>query len=279
MSSPTLSIGDFSRATHLNVTTLRYYHEAALLEPVEVHPHSGYRRYAVDQIATAQVIRRFRDLDMPIDTIRAVLHSPDLDTRNRLISEHLVRLEDELGKTQKAVSSLRDLLEHPVNEIPVEHRHLPATRVAAITALVATRDIGAWHQGALGEIYATVSAQRLDTAGMAGGQYGDGLFTGDEGTATVFLPVATGFRSVGRVEVTELPSVDLAVVTHQAAEGGIDRAYGALAGYVARHALALDGPIREFYPVNRHHTADPDRWRTEIGWPIYPTSSPTSPGR
>ena len=52
---------------------------------------------------------------------------------------------------------------------------------------------------------------------------------------------------------------------------GIDRAYGALAAYVARHAMAVDGPVREFYPVSRHHSADPDRWRTEIGWPIFPT--------
>jgi DNA-binding transcriptional MerR regulator len=273
-----LSIGDFSRATHLTVTTLRYYHEAGLLEPVEVDAHSGYRRYGVDQIATAQVIRRFRDLDMPIETILGVLHAPDLDARNRLISEHLLRLEDELGKTQEAVSSLRDLLEHPTTETPVEHRRQPATRVAAITAPVATRDIGPWHQGALGELYATVAAQRLDTAGLAGGVFDDALFNADEGTATVFLPVDEGFRPVGRVQVTDLPSVDLAVVTHHGAQDGIDRTYGALAEYVARHALALDGPMREFYPVNRHHTDDPNSWRTEIGWPIYPTSAPTESG-
>jgi DNA-binding transcriptional MerR regulator len=273
-----LSIGDFSRATHLKVTTLRYYHESGLLEPVEVDPHSGYRRYAVDQIATAQVIRRFRDLDMPIDTIRAVLHTPDLETRNRLISEHLRQLEDELGRTQKAVSSLRDLLEHPTSEMPVEHRQLSATRVAAISGLIASRDVGAWLQGALGELYATVSAQHLDATGLAGGQYGNALFTDDEGSATVFLPVAASFRPVGRIEFTALPPVDLAVVSHNGGEDGIDRAYGALAAYVARHALALDGDIREFYPVSRHHTDDPESWRTEIGWPIYPTGTPTHPG-
>jgi len=40
-----LSIGAFSRLTHLSVKTLRYYHEVGLLEPAVVDPDSGYRYY------------------------------------------------------------------------------------------------------------------------------------------------------------------------------------------------------------------------------------------
>ena len=47
-----------------------------------------------------------------------------------------------------------------------------------------------------------------------------------------------------------------------------DRAYGALATYVADHALALDGPIREYYLTGSHETPDQVQWQTEIGWPI-----------
>ena len=54
----TLPIGDFSRATHLSVKMLRHYHELGLLEPAGVDADSGYRRYAAEQIVTAQVIRR-----------------------------------------------------------------------------------------------------------------------------------------------------------------------------------------------------------------------------
>ena len=38
-----LTVGDFSRATHLSVKTLRHYHEVGLLEPSEVDPDIGYR--------------------------------------------------------------------------------------------------------------------------------------------------------------------------------------------------------------------------------------------
>jgi DNA-binding transcriptional MerR regulator/effector-binding domain-containing protein len=264
-----LSIGDFARATHLGVKTLRYYHDAGLLEPARIDAHSGYRRYDVSQIATAQVIRRFRDLGMPVDDVRTVLHTPDLATRNELIARHLRRLEKDLETTQAAVSSLRDLLEHPVIDLPVEHRHLKPARVAAISGTVATSQIGTWVQGALGELYATASAQGVDDLGAAGGIYDNALFESEGGDAVVYLACALG--PVGRVRLLDLPAVDLAVVTHPGPGDGIDRAYGALAAYVARHAMAVDGPVREFYPVSRHHSADPDRWRTEIGWPIFPT--------
>jgi DNA-binding transcriptional MerR regulator len=99
-----LAIGDFSRATQLSVKMLRHYHRLGLLTPAEVDPDSSYRRYSTEQIPTAQVIRRFRDLDMPLEQIGAVLQAPDLDTRNALIADHLARLEQGLLQTQEAVA-------------------------------------------------------------------------------------------------------------------------------------------------------------------------------
>lgn len=94
----TLTIGDFSKATFLSVKTLRHYHQVGLLEPAEVDETTGYRRYSTEQIPTAQVIRRFRDLNMPLDGIRAVIQAPDQPTRGQLIAAHLSRLEQDWPK-------------------------------------------------------------------------------------------------------------------------------------------------------------------------------------
>lgn len=147
-------------------------------------------------------------------------------------------------------------------------------RVAAISAEVTSADIDPWLQGALGELYASAGAQSLTLTATAGGIYHDSLFQDEIGSATVYLPISADIKPTGRMIATELSAVDLAVIAHDGPEAGIDRAYGALATYVTQHALAIDGPIRELYSVNRHHTADPGRWRTEIGWPIFPTSPP-----
>ena len=84
---PLLTIGEFSRMTFLSVKTLRHYHETELLAPDQVDAHSGYRYYSTDQIPSAQIIRRFRDLDMPVRDIARLL-AADVDERAALISDH-----------------------------------------------------------------------------------------------------------------------------------------------------------------------------------------------
>ena len=108
-----LPIGDFSRATHMSIKTLRHYHRVGLLDPADVDQFTGHRRYTTEQIPAAQVIRRFRELDMPIEEIRSILAAPDVPSRNQLIAAHLSRLEEGLARTQNAVASLHDLLDHP----------------------------------------------------------------------------------------------------------------------------------------------------------------------
>jgi DNA-binding transcriptional MerR regulator len=268
-----MAIGDFSRATHMSIKTLRHYHRVGLLEPADVDPDTGYRRYTTGQIPTAQVIRRFRDLDMPIDDIRAVLRAPDLRTRNQLISAHLARLEEGLARTQEAVASLRDLLADPSAVAPVSHRRVEATTAAAVTGIVGTGDLLPWFLGALGELYATLDARGVPAAGPAGAVYATELFAEERGEATVFVPTAAEIQALGRVAPLVVPAAELAVIVHPGSHADADRAYGALASYVTSHALGVEGPIREYYLVGRHDTQDERAWRTEIGWPIFSTGA------
>lgn len=273
--SATLTIGDFSRATHLSVKALRHYHQIGLLVPAQVDQSSGYRYYAVEQISSAQIIRRFRDLDMPLDEIARVVTTTDLETRNQLITAHLDRLEHTLAVTKSAVSSLRDLLGSST-PASIELRSVDATPAATITALVDITDLGPWFRGAFGELDATLSAAKCSPDGNAAALYDTDLFAHGLGTATVFIPVHAPVRDVGRVRAAEIPAADLAVTVHHGAHHNIDRTYGSLATYVATHAISLDGPIRETYLTGFRETPEERQWSTEIGWPIFhPGTSPS----
>jgi len=272
---PSLPIGDFSRATHLSIKALRYYHRVGLLEPAEVDPSTGHRRYTPDQIASAQVIKRLRALDMPVDEVSAVIHTTDVEKRNDLISVHLGRLEDALAKTQEATASLRDLLE-PQEEpaaATFEHRRTEATETAAVHDVVDLEDLSSWFQGAFGEIHAVLGAQGLRPVGVSGGIYATELFSHERGECTVFVPASGAVRPAGRVEQLVVPGIELAIARHAGDHRDIDRSYGSLATYVAEHAIAVEGPIREYYVVGRRETSDEARWVTEIGWPIFDVGS------
>ncbi len=270
---PRVTIGDFSRASQLSVKTLRHYHEVGLLEPSEVDPGNGYRYYAEDQIPLAQVIRRLRGLQMPVAEVKSVLAAPDLEARNRLIAAHLDRLERELARTRAAVLELRGLLERPVLQRAVEHRTVPPTAAIAIQATVDREDLIAWWQGALGELHAVLGAQGLKPTGPPAGIYSSEIFQHGRGDATVFIPTAGAARAVGRGEPLVVAPAELAIMLHRGTLADADLTFGELGAHVMRHEISVEGPLREQYLIGFLDTDDPDQWETEIGWPIFRSTS------
>jgi DNA-binding transcriptional MerR regulator len=272
-----LTIGEFATLTHLSVRTLRRYHEAGLLEPATVDPFTGYRYYEPGQIPTAQVIHRLRQLGVPLAEVRSILGTDDPRQRAEVILGHVGRLEDELERTRAAVVSLRRLVRPGPAGLDVELRSVPARTVAAISGRVTLGDSAGWYDAAMAELDAAYPP--AERTGPPGGHYANALFTRGAGTMTVFRPVRTPRRS-GRIAVVELPAADLAVAVHAGPHDDIDVTYGRLGAWVADHALAVDGPVHETYPAGPRDTADPARWRTEIGWPVFRLAPGVSaPGR
>jgi DNA-binding transcriptional MerR regulator len=264
-----VTIGDFSRASQLSVKTLRHYHDVGLLEPSEVDPGNGYRYYSEAQIPVAQVIRRLRDLQMPVAEVKSVLAAQDPEARNRLIAGHLDRLEANLAQTRAAVVELRELLERPPVTSAVTHRTVPPTAAVAIHETVDREDILAWWQGALGELHAIVRAQGLRPAGPTGGIYAGEIFQHGRGEATVFIPTKGAARAIGRVAPLLIPPAELAIMLHRGSLADADLTYGELGAHAMRHEISVEGPLREYYLVGFLDADDPEQWETEIGWPIF----------
>ena len=264
----TLAIGDFSRATLLTIKTLRHYHDTGLLAAAEVDPQTGYRRYLTSQIPQAQMIKRFRELQMPLSEIRQLLASPDGSTRNAIMAAHLRRLEYDLERTRSAVSELRGLLESPASPATISHRHIAPMLGAAIGERVDAKYAVSWLAGALAELHSTLATQSRRAVAPAGGLFSDELFARGRGAATIYIPCDGPIENIGRVRPYHSPEVEVATIVHAGSHRNIDLAYGALATHVARYELAADGPLREHYLVGPLDTSDESAWRTEIGWPI-----------
>lgn len=270
-----LSIGEFSRVSHLSVKTLRHYGEEGLLEPVRVDEITGYRYYAGEQLATAQIIRRLRGLEMSVPDVRAVLDAPDPPARHALLLQHLRRREVALAQAQGTVDTLRSLLlrEGELGEgeaAAVTYRSLPATPALAIREVVGLREISAWWRGAVGELRATLRARSLDAAGPVCGQYDARLFTNECGEALVYAPIqgAGQPKPLGRISAITVPAAELAVLTHRGSHQDVDIAYARLACHVIEREVAVEGPIREVYVRDPIDFPNPVDWLTEIGWPI-----------
>ena len=265
----TVSIGEFSRMTHLSVKTLRHYHDVGLLAPAETDRQTGYRYYAKSQVPVAQVIRRFRALGMPVEEVRAILATPDPAARSELIAAHLGRLEQQLKETSAAVASLRALLEHAEAPITVEYRAAQASPALAISDRVRLKSVTTWMSAAFVEIYDALRSQDVEAVGPSGALWPTELFTDEEGDATVFVPVGREVRPASRTRPLVVPPAELAITVHCGDHRNVDQTYGALGTYVAEHEIGVTGPVREYYLIDQFKSTDAAMWRTEIGWPIF----------
>ena len=258
-----LTIGEFSKMTYLSVKALRHYHDVGLLEPAGIDPSSGYRHYGTDQVPTAQAIRRFRDLDMPIDQVRAVLEAPDLATRNRAILDHLDAMQQQLERTQHTVASLQQLLSPAGAPRSVSYRTLPATAALAIREVVGFEDAGPWCEAAYSELHGALAAAGIETAGADAALYYDEFFEEGRGDVVAYVPLAVDVSALavgaGRTAVLELPATRVAVMVHDGPFDDLDQTYGALGTVVAELGLSAGGPIRELYLADDH---------TEVCWPV-----------
>jgi DNA-binding transcriptional MerR regulator len=266
--SALLTIGEFSRASYLTVKTLRHYHDVGLLEPARVDDWTGYRYYRGDQIQAAQTIRRLRELEMPVEQVKGVLHAVDAGQRNALIAAHLERMEQQLEQTTAAVASLRRLLREPEGEIAVEFRALPPTPALSISAVVGLDTVVSWWMAAFDELDGTLAAIGVRPAGNGGALFAREWFEQADGEVVVFVPVAEPVGAAGRARPLTVPAVELAVTIHHGAHDDLDRSYGALGRYLAEHDLQVGDPVREHYLVGPRHTEDADQWQTEIAWPL-----------
>jgi DNA-binding transcriptional MerR regulator/effector-binding domain-containing protein len=264
-----LSIGDFSRMTFLSVKALRHYHEIGLLKPARIDPETGYRRYDVTQVPTAQVIRRLRELGMSLDEVRVVMDAPDVPARNEAISAHLRRMEDDLAGMRATVRALRLLLEERAPPaIAVEYRVVGPADALALRSRLDYAEAFDWLATAFADLRAAAGGSR---AGPDAALYSGELLEEEHGELVAVIPVNAHARAAGTVQRMELPRIEYAIAVHEGPLDDIDRTYAALGVVVAERAIGVQGPIRETYLVGALDTPDEAQHRTEVCWPVFQT--------
>ena len=272
-----LRIGPFSRASWLSIKALRAYHEAGLLVPAEVDPHTGYRSYSTAQLADAAVIRRLRQLDVPLEAIRQVLDARDPAVTRKILAEHGAVLEDRLTETQRAVDDLYAALETPALRAPVHRRHEPARTTLMFSGTVTEAEWAPFLEQARLLLSDAVRSSDAVLVGAFGACYPP-LLDDDVQEVVAFVPVVSApllspATQSGGIAVGELPATDVAVIDHHGDYDDLEDAYRNLGSWVATHGEPSDLPVRELYLLGPGDTDDPNGYRTEICWPIRKHSS------
>lgn len=132
-----LTIGELSRSTGTNVSTIRYYEQTGLLTHTS-RSQGNQRRYSEDEKDRLVFIRQARDLGITIESIRALV---DLEERadltpgdvDRIIAEQLATVRGKVGLLRSLEAELIRLARGPASDQRRIIRSLAGTTIGETT--------------------------------------------------------------------------------------------------------------------------------------------------
>lgn len=105
------TVRDLAKLSGVSSRTLRYYDEIDLLKPCRISS-SGYRIYSDKEVDLLQQILFFRELELPLEKIKAIVTNEDFDSK-RTLYEHkknIMKRQEELrillNNVEKTINSL-----------------------------------------------------------------------------------------------------------------------------------------------------------------------------
>lgn len=102
------TVKEISDLTGISVRTLYYYDEIGLLKPTE-KSDAGYRLYDDKALETLQQILFFREFDISLKEIKAVLDNPALE-RNQILQVQRKMLVTKKERMERLIASIDDIL-------------------------------------------------------------------------------------------------------------------------------------------------------------------------
>ncbi|MEU9256781.1 MerR family transcriptional regulator [Streptomyces sp. NPDC048270] len=137
--SELMSIGAFAQRSGLTPSALRFYADSGLLAPAETDSVSGYRYYSGDQVVRASVLRRLREIGMPLAAVAAVFEAGAGEAA-RLVDEHVAKVVGDAALAQRQAAGIKCVLGGDLPAVPVAVLKGPVLADAVEQVLTASVD-------------------------------------------------------------------------------------------------------------------------------------------
>ena len=103
------TVKEVSQLTGISIRTLRYYDEIGLLKPVRISENQ-YRLYDDKALEKLQEIMFFKEMDIPLETIKKLLENPELDRKEILLFQKAL-LERKRNRLNGIIELIDDVRE------------------------------------------------------------------------------------------------------------------------------------------------------------------------
>lgn len=268
-----MTIGTFAQATRLSSKALRLYDDLGLLPPTHVDAHTGYRYYAPAQLDAARLIGLLRQLNMPLNAIRAALQAAPGE-RPALIRRYWASAEQRHTVHRALAAYVLNTLEGDTmtQTFTVHTRDLPTRLIATIQRRVYQPDLDGFLPPSIERLIEFIPAQGATIAGPPFVIYHGAVTADSDGPVEVCVPYTGTLTPTAGITLREEAAHHEAYVTvtkRQFEFPAILEAFDVTAAYAGAHGTCSDLICREVYPYDWDQ-AHPDAPAAEVAWPYLP---------
>jgi effector-binding domain-containing protein len=269
-----LTIGEYSRLTHIPAKTLRYYDEIGLFRPVKVDSLTGYRYYSMEQLPRLYRILSLKELGLSLNQILNVLNE---DISSEQIRGILRLKEAQLKETIEIEQKRLDYVKRKLEQLETDRvftnydvllKHVPEMQVALARDIVANKSA---LEGSLRVLFGTVleflSDKNIHPTGRGFTMYFDDEYRDTDMDVAAAFPICADIAGTKAVTVTSLSAETMASVIHTGALEKMEAAYIALLSWIEKNGYQIMSSSREI-ALQYEPNGNAENYVTEIQFPV-----------
>jgi DNA-binding transcriptional MerR regulator len=260
-----LTIGAFSRLSHVSSRMLRHYDALGLLIPAHTNAENNYRYYDETQLSTLLQIETLKGYGFTLAQILELLALPQDELAKRIHTRRLKAYE-ELNDLRRTLRRMEDdILKMEGKTMAQDKYHViimntPPQRVFGMRKTISIAEVHDLFQALLEEM----RQKGLARTGATQLIYHSKTFSYENMDAEAQVQVSGDADGV-----QEIPEQLCAVTTHIGPYDSIKYAYDAVCGWLAQHPeYQMSGPPIERYLKDEGSVSSPEDLETGILFPV-----------
>ena len=259
-------IGMFAAMNHITVKALRFYEEQGLLMPALIHPETGYRYYALSQMAVLHQITALKLAGFTLEEIARVNSGADEEA---VLLKKKAELLAKISDLTRQIAVVDGYLSKKKTGLsaPVLIKTIPETTVAFMRIRLESYD-GLFDR--MPEMGALMEKAGCECAlpEYCFTSYPEPGYRDADILVEICESIVGAKKETGGLRFKTLPEIQAACVFHKGPYRTFSESYETVMRYVEENGYEIAGEIRESYIDGVWNKEDESQWLSEIQVPV-----------
>ncbi|MEJ9176833.1 MerR family transcriptional regulator [Bacillus cereus] len=265
-------IGDFSKLSSISIRMLRHYDKVELLQPVKVDEQSGYRFYSADQLKKVNQIQTLKAMGFNIATIKEIIECDNIDTIKEKFFNRSAQVKEDMNNLQKQFRLLEGSMKMMREDVVEMNYHVSIKEIPERTVASVRKIIPSYN--CKGDLWSILMQEiqigniSIDHPSYSIAVFHDSEYKENDVDIEIQLSILGKHENTKDVAFKKIESTHVASITVNGSYEQMTAVNEAAAKWIETEGYELAGPMFNIYHVSPAMESDPNKWVTEVCYPI-----------